>query len=157
MLAIGSSTEKLFSCRWHKDAAELWTFAIVNGVLFLGYMLLFFRKRITFEKVAGVLLIMLTAIPMLCDDMECREWIKIGFNIYMAAYGIALIRNGIKSRTLLLFNGGTVTVGVLTACRFFDSDIGLLARSLGLMVLGIGFLLANPFFIKFSKGKETEQ
>jgi hypothetical protein len=75
----------------------------------------------------------------------------------MAAYGIALIRNGIKSRTLLLFNGGTVTVGVLTACRFFDSDIGLLARSLGLMVLGIGFLLANRFFIKFSKGKETEQ
>ena len=157
VLAIGSSTEELFSCRWHKDAAELWTFAIINGVLFLGYMLLFFRKRITFEKVAGVLLIMLTAIPMLCDDMECREWIKIGFNIYMAAYGIALIRNGIKSRTLLLFNGGTVTVGVLTACRFFDSDIGLLARSLGLMVLGIGFLLANRFFIKFSKGKETEQ
>jgi len=26
-----------------------------------------------------------------------------------------------------------------------------------LMVLGIGFLLANRFFIKFSKGKETEQ
>ena len=120
-------------------------------------MLLFFRKRITFEKVAGVILIVLTAIPMLCDDMECRGWIKIGFNIYMAAYGIALIRNGIKSRTLLLFNGGTVTVGVLTACRFFDSDIGLLARSFGLMFLGIGFLLANRFFIKFSKGKETEQ
>ena len=114
-------------------------------------MLLFFRKRINFEKIAGLVLIILTAIPMLCDNAECREWIKVAFNIYMAVYGIALIRKGIKSSSLLFFNVGAVTISVLIACRFFDSDIGLLARSIGFMLLGIGFLIGNWFFVKFNR------
>ena len=151
MLAIGSSAEQLFRCHWRDDIVALWTFGIVNGLLFLGYMILFFRKRINFEKIAGLVLIILTAIPMLCDNAECREWIKVAFNIYMAVYGIALIRKGIKSSSLLFFNVGAVTIGVLIACRFFDSDIGLLARSIGFMLLGIGFLIGNWFFVKFNR------
>ena len=67
---------------------------------------------------------------------------------------LPLIYYGIKRGSLLIFNGGVITLGVLTACRFFDSDIGLLYRSIGFMVLGIGFLLANWLFVKFSREAE---
>ena len=160
MLALGSSWGGFSRCHWGEPPEMLWTFAIVNGVLFIGYMLLFFKKHITFEKIAGLLFIVLTAVPMLLKRENMwlfSDKMPFFYNIYMVIYGIALIGYGIRQKSLLLFNGGAATLAIFTACRFFDSDIGLLARSLGLMVLGIGFLLANRFFIKFSKGKETEQ
>lgn len=158
LLAVGSSTKGIFRCDLDEKTVFLWTYGIVNGLLFLGYLLLFFRKRITFERVASLLLIVLTAIPLIAKKRIVRISsgdMQVFYNFYMGIYGIALIYYGIKRGSLLIFNGGVITLGVLTACRFFDSDIGLLYRSIGFMVLGIGFLLANWLFVKFSR--ETEK
>lgn len=155
LLAIGSSTSNFFRCDLsEKTEATLWTFVIVSVLLFLGYMVLFFRKHINFEKIAALLLIILTAIPMIYvnnKQLVSGNEMRIFYSIYMGIYGIALIYYGIKQSSLLIFNGGAVTIVLLTACRFFDSDIGLLTRSIALMVLGIGFLLSNWIFVKFNR------
>ena len=45
-------------------------------------------------------------------------------------------------------------VATLTACRFFDAGIGVLYRSAGLILLGLGFIAANFVFMKKAGGPE---
>ena len=136
LLAIGSGTDSFFDCDWTENSQDLWTFGIANVLLLLGYTALFFSKSINFERAASSVLIVLTAIPMVYPN----DMMPIFFNIYMAIYGIFLIYRGIKQNSLLIFNSGAVTLIVLTSCRFFDPYIGVLYRSAGLVLLGIGFL-----------------
>lgn len=65
------------------------------------------------------------------------------FNIYMFVLGLGTIIYGIKTTRLSLVNSGMVVFSALIISRFFDSNMGFIARGIVFIVLGIGFLAAN--------------
>jgi hypothetical protein len=105
-------------------------------------LIVLLRKRLIIERLLPVILILLTLIPFFTKEpVMC-----VIYNVYFGAAGIICLYRGFVKRALLLFNGGVLMVSVLLACRFFDSDIGLLYRSLGFILLGIGFIAANVIY-----------
>ena len=154
LLLIGCFVEKLFQCDWAENDDVLWTYGITNGLLFIGYLVMFFRKRITIDRVASLSLILLTAIPMIYKNGA--RWVSGSamqqiFTLYTIAYGIVFICYGIRKKQRLLFNCGVIAAGAIAACYLFSFNIGLFFQALCLIVLGIGFLLSNWLFVKLNK------
>ena len=147
LLAAGSCTQSMFRVTPERGEWSYWT---VCALLSLIFLCVFLKKRITLERSLSLLLVVLSAIPLFCKEPV----MQIVCNCYLGVAGISFMRKGIKSSSLLIFNGGAVMICILTGCRFFDSDIGVLYRSAGLVLLGIGFMAANGLFIKFYKGAE---
>ena len=105
-------------------------------------MIVLLRKRLIIERLLPVILILLTLIPFFTKEpVMC-----VIYNVYFGVAGVIYLYRGFVKRALLLFNGGALMISVLLACRFFDSDIGLLYRSLGFILLGIGFIAANVIY-----------
>ena len=148
-LAIGSSNERLFKIySMPRISAEMWMFygsLILPGVLLF---LLFIRRRITFERCLCLLPALLGIIPLFYKNPPLM---RVLFNCALGLSGIVFIYKGIKRSSLVTFNAGAVMVCVLAGCRFFDSHLGLLYRSAGLVVLGAGFILGNWFIVKFNR------
>ena len=81
---------------------------------------------------------------------------RIIYNVFMGFSGIVFIRNGFIDKSFEKFNIGSLMICVLVACRFFDDDIGLLYRSLGFILLGTGFVVANVIFARKAKEAVNE-
>ena len=65
------------------------------------------------------------------------------FNAYLFAVGLAGILIGVKERRLGRVNSGMIVVLLIATTRFFDSDIGFIAKGTAFIVLGAAFLAAN--------------
>ncbi len=65
------------------------------------------------------------------------------FNLYALALGIELIARGMRADSLTRANFGLLVIAALAIARFFDSDLSFVARAVGFIVIGIGFLLTN--------------
>ena len=57
--------------------------------------------------------------------------------------GVAALFIGVRERRLGKINGGMLILSVLIVMRFFDMDIGFIAKGIVFIVLGIAFLVAN--------------
>lgn len=146
VLGIGSSTEKFFKV-FKCTSSEYWTWWIFFAAVCLITLYTLWKKRLTIERILPVMLILLSLIPFATKEPVMR----IVYNVYFGIAGIICLRNGFVRRSLLLFNGGALLITVLLACRFFDTDIGLLYRSLGFILLGLGFIFANVIYNKKSQ------
>lgn len=148
MLAAGSSSESFFKIGDH----QWYSFAVMGvGLAFFGTM--FYRNRKKVESYWCLLFIILSAL-FFTDE---RFVMRIIYNVFMGFSGIVFMRNGFIDKSFGKFNIGALMIGVLVACRFFDTDIGLLYRSLGFILLGSGFVVANVIFARRSKGVKNEE
>jgi uncharacterized membrane protein len=102
--------------------------------------------------VVAVLGYMLAALDV--DENVCL----LLFNLYMFALGIGTITWGVRDAAIGVVNAGMVILTVLIVARFFDSDLGLIARGVAFILIGIGFLVTNLILIKRGKPRaQTEQ
>lgn len=148
MLAAGSSSESFFKIGDH----QWYSFAVMGvGLAFFGTM--FYRNRKKVESYWCLLFIILTAGGFADENFVMR----IIYNVFMGLSGIAFMRNGFVYKSFARFNIGALMICVLVACRFFDTDIGLLYRSLGFILLGSGFVVANVIFARRSKEVKNEE
>lgn len=69
-------------------------------------------------------------------------------NIYLLAYGIYRIVRGIREDSLFIVNTGMLLLALIIFTRFFDVDIGFLAKGFVYIMIGIGFLVTNIFLVK---------
>lgn len=76
----------------------------------------------------------------------------VTFNLYMLALGLFTIVAGIRGGRLATLNGGMVILTAVLVARFFDSDLGFIARGVAFILIGTGFLAANLVMVKKSKG-----
>jgi len=146
LLAGGSSDDGVFEMPSRPGMHELWVYWVFTAAVLLLFFLVFMRRRLSEERALNVLFVLLTLIPFATDMPVMR----IVCNVALGLGGIICLRGGFVRRSILLFNGGAVMVATLTACRFFDAKIGVLYRSAGLILLGIGFIIANVVFMKKS-------
>ena len=141
-LAVGSSTKDVFRLSRFCSSEDIWSFGICFSAVGIGVLIVLLRKRLIIERLLPVILILLTLIPFFTKEpVMCMI-----YNVYFGVAGVIYLYRGFVKRSLLIFNGGALMVSVLLACRFFDSDIGLLYRSLGFILLGIGFIAANVIY-----------
>jgi uncharacterized membrane protein len=70
------------------------------------------------------------------------------FNLYILAISVALLAAGLRAHRLGVVNAGMVVLSGLILCRFFDADIGFVARGLAFIVVGAGFLIANLVLLR---------
>jgi len=74
------------------------------------------------------------------------------FNVYLFALSIVTISDGVRDNRLGTVNFGMLMLAALIVARFFDSDIGFVARGVGFIVIGIGFLATNLMLVQRGKG-----
>ena len=67
----------------------------------------------------------------------------LGMNLLVAAAGVSWILLGFRDGLFLRMNSGLALLAALMACRFFDSDIGLLAKGIAFVGAGAAFLAVN--------------
>lgn len=65
------------------------------------------------------------------------------YNIYLLVLGVSVLRGGIVSGMIGRANAGLGILALLFTFRFFDSDLGILARGVAFIIIGMGFLGAN--------------
>ncbi|MDR0901931.1 MAG: DUF2157 domain-containing protein [Opitutaceae bacterium] len=75
-------------------------------------------------------------------------------NLYALALGGFTLARGVRRGSMAGMNEGALLLAVLAACRFFDSDISFVVRSVAFIVIGAGFLGANLWFLSRRKNKQ---
>ena len=67
----------------------------------------------------------------------------LAMNLLVAGAGLSWILLGFRDGLFLRMNSGLALLAALMACRFFDSDIGLLAKGIAFVGAGAAFLVVN--------------
>ena len=69
-------------------------------------------------------------------------------DLYLMLIGAALTALTLVFPRIGFLQWVTMVPMILAACRFFDQDIGVLYRSAGFVLLGLGFITANAIYLK---------
>ncbi len=77
------------------------------------------------------------------------------FNGFMLLLGIMYIVMGCRNTKLRQLNGGMAILALLLITRFFDADMGFLARGIVFIVLGSCFMTANLVMARRKKQLEV--
>jgi len=78
----------------------------------------------------------------------CATTASILLNVYALGLGVELIARGMRAGSPARANFGLLIIAGLGLARFFDSDLSFVARAIGFIVIGLGFLLTNLFLFK---------
>jgi len=72
------------------------------------------------------------------------DWLgALVLNIVVFVVGVGTIAVGVRRERLATVNLGMLVVALQVVIRFFDSELGFVARGLAFIVVGVGFLAAN--------------
>jgi len=98
-------------------------------VIFLVFLLLFLL--IDFPSVAGLL-----------------------GNLFVLTIGVYAIWKGSQTESLAKLNAGLLIIGVLIACRFFDTELNFVLKGSLFVLVGCGFFVTNYLMLKKMKKDE---
>ncbi|MEZ4883378.1 MAG: DUF2157 domain-containing protein [Chitinophagales bacterium] len=84
-------------------------------------------------------------------------WVRALFNLYIFAWGLYYVNEGIKHQLVALVNAGTLFLATLLIVRFFDSDLDFLLKGIAFVVIGVGFLTANYVLTKRLKQVNSDE
>jgi hypothetical protein len=79
---------------------------------------------------------------------------RVLFNLYLFALGIGTLVIGLRGRRLGVVNAGMFVLSAVILCRFFDEDLGFLARGVAFIVVGVGFLVTNLVLLRWKGGSK---
>ena len=75
----------------------------------------------------------------------------MGANAYLIGLSILIAADAYKKHSVAKLNQGLAIFTILAIVRFFDSDLSMLARGIGFLVLGIGMIAFNFSILKTKK------
>jgi hypothetical protein len=158
-----------FEDMWHLRAASAWSGLSVEQSVAVGIALFFPAAAIglaVWGFTRGKVLYSLSAacIPIVAalarlvaglapeldrsSDNRYAFAAAVLFNVYALVLGIELLARGIRVGSVTRANFGLLVIAALALARFFDSDLTFLARGLGFIAVGAGFLIANLIFFR---------
>ncbi len=70
------------------------------------------------------------------------------FNAFVLVLGVGTLVAGLRGHRLATVNGGMLITTALIVARFFDSELGLVARGAAFIALGLGFFATNLVLIR---------
>ncbi len=68
---------------------------------------------------------------------------QVAYNAYVLILGVGTLVAAVRKERLGLLNAGMVLLAALTVSRFFDLDLGFVARGIVFIAIGAAFLMAN--------------
>ena len=172
MLAVGAEADRLF-----RTGPEYWlvlgggrTPGLIEGlvrfwsveiIFLLGLVWVtvrnFMKKKLDVFRIMIPLLML--AVLLCFGFRSVRETglvCRVFMNCYMSALGIALLCEGSRTRSMLVFNEGMLLCGVLFVVRFLSSDLSLIARGIGMILAGLLVIGANLYLShRIRKEKEV--
>jgi len=123
----------------------------ITALSLIGFDLL--RRRVAFSVSAAVSPIvtgLAWVIANLCElpdgrwqSTSCSFAAATVMNCYALVLGIDILARGIRTNSIARANFGLLLIAALAICRFFDSDLSFVARGIGFIIVGAGFLVAN--------------
>ena len=152
LLGVASSSVSFFNPTEPKPVQDVWAYWLFTGVVLATNIRLFPKSRLDAKRLTTGLLVLL---PLLHFCKVDAPTMKLIFNIYMGVYGAVLMLDGFRRGRLLTYNGGVAMVLLLIVCRFFDSELGLLTRSIAFIAVGVALIVANSIFFRsrFKEGR----
>ena len=145
--------------RFH-EAASLFDVVLAVGLPLaaLAVVALVLDRRRHSLQVVWTLSVPLVAVlwPLVAasENTDLRWVAALAFSFLLLGVGIATITSGIRSLHLGTVNLGMLVIAGLMVVRFFDAEIGFVARGIGFITIGIGFLVANVVLSKRLKRTE---
>ncbi|MDQ8204440.1 DUF2157 domain-containing protein [Pelagicoccus sp. SDUM812003] len=100
---------------------------------------------------ASIPLIVALGLTLAAAELVSFSHAALFLTPYMGSLGVLAIFDGYRNTSIARLNHGLLIVITLAILRFFDGDMGMLARGIGFIVIGILFLATNIHFIKRSK------
>ena len=153
-LAAASSFNDIYSINPGGGHCKLFYWLSTGGLLAI-LAAVFPRRRWDAKRIIPIVII-LGVITPLHQDID-PLWMRIFVSVTGALFFLALIGNGIRKSESVLFNGGLFGLAILAYCRFYDTEISVLVRSIGLVVLGSLFILANVIFFLYNMRREKRR
>ena len=75
-------------------------------------------------------------------------------NAYLLLLGIREIQKGNTADSIPRLNFGVLIIAILVTCRFFDTEMGFLARGILFILVGASFFMLNYYMLKKRKQNE---
>ena len=75
-------------------------------------------------------------------------------NGYLLLIGVREIQKGNATDSIPRLNFGVLIIAILVGCRFFDTEMGFLARGILFILVGVSFFALNYFMLKKRKQNE---
>ena len=135
-----------------------------------------FRRALSADPIAFAIagLWLLLWLALLVDSLRFKDWARsllgalpifvalglvltrfdyplaamLFLNVYLFALGLGTLLAGLREQSLGRVNSGMLILAALILSRFFDADIGFIARGLAFIALGAGFLIVNLAMIR---------
>jgi len=129
-----------------KDAVSLHAFAFAIVALWLLLWLALwidsFRSRDWARTFLGALPLFV-ALGVALTRFEHPFAAMLLLNAYLFALGVGTLVAGLGAQSLGMVNGGMLILAAVILSRFFDADLGFIARGVAFIALGVGFLAVN--------------
>ena len=153
LLAMAGTDMRFFTIEPDVKAGEMWAYWLFTGAVLATNIRMFPKSRLDAKRICtglAVLLPLLIFIPGVTPKL-----MKIIFNVYLGVYGGVLMLDGFKRSRLLTYNGGIAMVLLLIVCRFFDTELSRLTRSIAFIAIGAVLIAANFYFFRrrFQEGR----
>ncbi|MBM3861508.1 MAG: DUF2157 domain-containing protein [Verrucomicrobia bacterium] len=130
----------------HHNPAE-WIGALVWPVAAVALWVAAWRRREVSELLLGAMPVLAVIGQALAvHDMEVAA--AVLFNVYVLVVAVTLIASGVKVQRLGIINAGMLLLSALILCRFFDADLGFVARGIAFILIGTGFLVTNLVLLR---------
>ena len=152
LLAMAGTDTRFFAIEPDVSKGELWAYWLFTGAVLATNIRLFPKSRLDAKRICTGLAVLL---PLLLFCGVNAAAMKIVFNVYLGVYGGVLMLDGFKRSRLLTYNGGIAMVMMLIVCRFFDTELSRLTRSIAFIAIGGVLIAANFFFFRrrFQEGR----
>ncbi len=150
VLTFSEPWKEVAHCVWWGDTQHHpmeWATALVWPVTAIALWVAAWRRRDPSELwLGGMPILAVLGQAMAVHDMEVAA--AVLFNLYVFVVSVTLIASGVKERRLGVINVGMLLMSALILCRFFDVDIGFVARGVAFIAVGTGFLVTNLILLR---------
>jgi hypothetical protein len=139
---------------WHHAIADwraAWPALVLTAGLPLVAVLLVLSslRRLRFSHLmAGLMPVAAVAGYAAASAANAAAPAQILFNAFLLAWGVGVLWEGVRAGSLRGINAGMFSVSLLIVARFFDSDLGFVARGVAFIVLGVVFLVTNVLMLR---------
>ncbi len=144
---------------WNHRAWGAWLDGGITLALLAGWLLAAIKafRRNSIETIVLALFPILGVLCFLIQSMADQTDLlnALIFNGFMLFFGIMYIVLGCRNTKLRQLNGGMAVLALLLVTRFFDADLGFLARGIVFIILGTCFLTTNLIMARRKKQKEV--
>lgn len=138
------------------SSLEIANYWIFNGITLVMIIVSYMRRRLDIERFMTGLWLLLLVPGFFKQCSFLSEYANMTSCIYSVVFGILLLCRGLRRNHFTIFNGGMLLISSQFLVRFFSDDINSIYRAAAFIIVGLGFIAANIFFVRKIKNGDAK-